>query len=75
MFSSTRREGKFYVIFPFSNREEENAKQVIFRGKKKTIYTTYIYCFRFPVGHGGKKGGLKLCPPSFLPLAMTKEIF
>ena len=24
---------------------------------------------------GGKKGGLKLCPPSFLPLSFDKEVF
>lgn len=33
----------------------------------------HTYSFHFPYGQGGKKGGLKHSPPSFLPLSLTKD--
>jgi len=43
-------------------------------GTKTLIYTYNQNGVPVPDSQVGKKGGLKRCPPSFLPLTLTKAI-
>lgn len=83
----TRGKGKLIENFPTSKKTfVDKLSRISLRGKKsiaienfplrereRKVYILRIYVFPFPACHGGKKGGLTLRPPSFLPLSMTKK--
>ena len=51
---------------------KKTLKTFFTQGKKKTIYTTYIYNFPFPNSQGGKKAGLSSARRPSSP-ALDKE--
>jgi len=55
----------------FTHREKVGKTPRFSRERKCYIYYIYIRLFSLTV-KGGKKGGLKRCPPSFLPLSFDK---
>jgi hypothetical protein len=81
-----KNSGKFSVIFRFrlegncreTSRISLSRKKSIntenFTGKENAIIINNIKSISLN-GQGGKKGGLMLRPPSFLPLPLTKENF
>ena len=62
-----------YREFPSEGKSRENTG--FFRGKENPIYYKYIIRHFSLTVKGGKKGGLKRCPPSFLPLSFDRRDF
>ena len=69
-FLSLGKKSKFFKNFP---HREKVDKYRDFPEGRKPYYINNIKSVSLPVGQWGKEGGLKRCPPSSLPLPLTKS--